>query len=185
MALETDHLYNLTTLREELNKLEKEYLLIPDDDDAGHEFARFLFIGMHNGREMIFDTALYTLRLHHESELFEIAEHKAAQHFPEYKKIMYEEDENGNLRSLDDVEEEIGLFMAEVIMELEEEGSVKVKEHIDVDLGVESEVGLDVGLHIETVTEQVIEKFIVDYKSGNLRLDPTLYSFQSQAHEEG
>jgi hypothetical protein len=60
------------------------------------------------------------------------AEHRAAKHFPEYKKINYEEDENGNLAALDPLEEEIGLYMAEVIMTLEEEESVKVKEHVDL-----------------------------------------------------
>jgi hypothetical protein len=40
-------------------------------------------------KDVIYDTAIYTLRLHHESELYE-AEHRAAKHF-EYKKINYEE----------------------------------------------------------------------------------------------
>ncbi len=50
---------------------------------------------------MIYDAVMYTLRLQHESELFEIAEHRAARHFPQYKKIAYKEDENGNLETLD------------------------------------------------------------------------------------
>ena len=82
------------------------------------EYAHFYFIGKFEGKDVIYDTAIYTLRLHHESELYEIAEHRAAQHFPEYKKITYEEDENGNLATLDPLEEEIGLYMAEVIMTL-------------------------------------------------------------------
>ncbi len=80
-----------------------------EGDEQSDEYAHFYFMGVHDGKEVLFDTVLYTLRMQHESELFEIAEHKAAQHFPRYKKIQYEEDENGNLKALDDQEEEIGL----------------------------------------------------------------------------
>ncbi len=106
---------------------------MPDDEDeTSDEYAHFYFVGKFEGRDVVYDAVIYTLRLQHESEMYEIAEHRAAKHFPEYKKISYEEDENGNLETLDPLEEEIGLFMAEVIMELEEEGTVKVKEHVDL-----------------------------------------------------
>ena len=114
-------------------------------------------------------------------ELFEIAEQKAANHFPHYKKIQYEEDEDGNLLALDDLEEEIGLYMAEVMMELEEEGEVKVKEHVDLDLQHDCGIGLDVGLHIDKVTSNIIESFIRDFNADKLVLDPGYYSFQTQA----
>ncbi len=74
--------------------------------------------------------------------------------FLEYKKITYEEDENGNLEALDALEEEIGLFMAEVIMELEEEETVKVKEHVDLDPHAEFGVSLDAGLQVEKITAE-------------------------------
>jgi hypothetical protein len=151
------------------------------EDEVTDEYAHFYFIGNHEGKEVIFDAVLYTLRLQHESEMFEIAEHKAAQHFPEYKKIQYEEDENGNLKSLNDLEEEIGLFMAEIILELEEEGAVKVKEHVDIDVYNSVGVGLDIGLHVEKLTPKIIESFIRDFKAGTLKLDDTLHSFQTQS----
>jgi len=153
------------------------------EDELSDEYAHFYFLGVHEGKEALFDTVLYTLRMQHESELFEIAEQKAAQHFPRYKKIQYEEDENGNLKSLDDLEEEIGLYMAEVMMELEEEGEVKVKEHVDLDLHHECGIGLDVGLHIDKVTPQIIESFIRDFNADKLVLDPGYYSFQTQTEE--
>jgi len=151
-----------------------------EEDEQSDEYAHFYFIGLHDGKEELFDTVLYTLRMQHESELFEIAEHKAAQHFPRYKKIQYEEDENGNLKALDDQEEEIGLYMAEVMMELEEDGEIKVKEHVDLDLHHECGIGLDVGLHIEQVTPAIIESFIRDFNADKLNLDPGFYSFQTQ-----
>lgn len=163
--------------RAEMEALGKSFLY-EDDDERSEEYAHFFFIGKHNGQEVIYDAVLYTLRMQHEGELFEVAEHRAAQEFPDYKKIDYEEDENGNLEPLDDREEEIGLFMAEVIMELEEEGAIKVKEHIDKDLNVDFGIALDVGLHLEEVNERTIERFIKEFNDGTLVLDETLYTFQ-------
>lgn len=151
-----------------------------EEDEHNDEYTHFYFIGLYEGREVIYDTVMYTLRLQHESELFEIAEHRAARHFPEYRKITYEEDENGNLVALDPLEEEIGLYIAEVIMELEEEEAVKVKEHVDLDVNTDFGVALDVGLHREKVTSVEIEKFIRDFNEDTLELDTNLYSFQTQ-----
>lgn len=154
--------------------------IFDDHDQLTDDYAHFYFLGTHEGKEALFDTVLYTLRMQHESELFEIAEQQAAQHFPHYRKIQYEEDENGNLKTLDDQEEEIGLYMAEVMMNLEEDGEVKVKEHVDLDLHHDCGIGLDVGLHIEKVTPKIIESFIRDFNADKLLLDPGLYSFQTQ-----
>jgi hypothetical protein len=165
-----------------MTSLGKIYLL-DDEDESTDEYSHFYFIGRFEGREVIYDAVIYTLRLHHESELYEIAEHRAAQHFPQFKKISYDEDENGNMEALDPLEEEIGLYMAEVIMELEEEDAVKVKEHIEIDSNSEFGVSLDIGLQVEKITPKVIEKFIKDYNEDNLKLDETLYSFQTQDQE--
>jgi hypothetical protein len=156
-----------------------EYLL-DEDEESNDEYAHFYFVGMYEGKEVIYDAVMYTLRLQHESELFEIAEHRAARHFPEYKKITYEEDENGNLAALDPLEEEIGLFIAEVIMELEEEEAVKVKEHVDMDPNTDFGVALDIGFYVEKITPREIKKFIKDFNEDTLELDETLYSFQTQ-----
>jgi hypothetical protein len=151
-----------------------------DSDENNNEFQHFYFIGKYEGREVIYDAAVYTLRLQHQSELFELAEHEAAKHFPQYKKITYNEDENGNLQPLDELEEEIGLFMAEKIMDLEEEAQVKVKEHLDLDPYIDFGIGLDAGLNVEMITHKAIEKFIKDFNEDNLQLDDTLISFQTR-----
>lgn len=158
---------------------------LPDDNDENtDEYLHFYFVGKDDdGHEVVFDSVMYTLRLEHESEMFEIAEHRAAKHFPDYKKITYEEDENGNLAALDDQEEEIGLFMAEVILELEEEESVKVKEHVDMDVHADFGIALDIGLHVEKITPAIVENFIRDFNNDSLQLDPTLYSFQTKEEE--
>lgn len=164
-------------------KVRGQSFIMNEEDDRSDEYAHFYFIGTHEDKEVIFDAVMYTLRLQHESELFEIAEHRAARHFPDYKKITYEEDENGNLEPLDDQEEEIGLYMAEVIMELEEDEQVKVKEHVDQDVHVDFGIALDIGLHVEKITPKVIDQFIRDFNADDLNLDPTLYSFQTKGME--
>jgi len=164
-------------------KAASRLFLADESDENSDEYFHFYFVGKFEGKDVVFDAVMYTLRLQHESEMFEIAEHRAAKHFPNYKKITYEEDENGNLSALDDEEEEIGLFMAEVIMELEEEDAVKVKEHVDMDEHVDFGVALDIGLHLEKITPFVIENFIQQFNSGTLNLDATLYSFQTKGEE--
>jgi hypothetical protein len=168
--------------QEKINASGKKFIYDEEDENTD-EYAHFYFVGKYEGKDVVYDAVIYTLRLQHESELYEIAEHRAAQHFPQYKKISYEEDENGNLETLDPLEEEIGLFMAEVIMELEEDEAVKVQEHVDIDVNSEFGISLDVGLHRDKITPQVIEKFIRDYNEDALALDETFYSFQTQDEE--
>jgi hypothetical protein len=174
--------FNAETIQEYKNKMKASGTawLKDEEDEHNDEYTHFYFVGLYEGKEVIYDTVMYTLRLQHESELFEIAEHRAAQHFPEYKKITYEEDENGNLAALDPLEEEIGLYIAEVIMELEEEEAVKVKEHVDLDVNTDFGVALDVGLQREKITLAEIEKFIRDFNEDTLELDENLYSFQTE-----
>jgi hypothetical protein len=176
---ETDNHKNSEALKLKL-KANNQLYLLDEEDEHTDEYAHFYFIGVFEGKEVVYDAVMYTLRLQHESELFEIAEHRAAKHFPQYKKISYEEDENGNLETLDPLEEEIGLFMAEVIMELEEDEAVKVKEHVELDANAELGIGMDIGLHVDKITTKIIEKFIHDYNDDSLKLDDTHYTFQTQ-----
>ncbi|MDH5366079.1 MAG: hypothetical protein OEW67_03775 [Cyclobacteriaceae bacterium] len=157
--------------------------IIENDEDTTDEFVNFYFAGMHEGKPVIYDTILYTLRLHHNSELFELAEHKAAKRFPEFRTIKYEEDENGDLAKLDDLDEEIGLYITEMILDLEEEEAVKVQEHIEFDMHLNFGVGVDACINVEKIDNEVIEKFIKDFNEDTLRLDKTLYSFQTEDYE--
>lgn len=162
----------------------KPYVVIESEDNSD-DYMNFLFVGKFEGKEVVYDVALYTLKIQHASEIYELAEHKAAQKFPEYEAIAYEEDENGDIAPLGDKEEEIGLYMAEVMEELEEEEAVKVQEHVDVDENIDFGIGLDVGLNVEKITGEVIEKFINDYTNEKLELDTTYYSFQMEEDEDG
>jgi hypothetical protein len=172
----------IEALKNELVASGKTYKVAPSDDNS-EEFVNFYFVGMYEGKEVIYDAALYTLRLHHSSEIYELAEHKAAQRFPNFKGIHYEEDENGNLKPLSPAEEEIGLFITEIIMELEEEEEVKVQEFIDMDTNHDYGIGLDAALNVDHINDRVIEKFVKEFNEDTIELDDTLYAFQSEDEE--
>ncbi len=173
---------NVEKLKADLTKSGKLFKIIPDEENSD-EFVNFYFIGRFEGREVIYDAALYTLRLHHSSEVYELAEHEAAKKFPNFKGINYEEDENGNMKPLTSEEEEIGWFITEIIMELEEEEAVKVQEFLDLDTNHDYGIGLDAALNVEEIDEKVIAKFIREFNEDTLVLDDTLYSFQTEEDE--
>ncbi len=173
---------NIENLKAELKNSGKSFKVIPDDENSD-EFVNFYFIGKYEGREVIYDAALYTLRLHHASEVYELAEHEAAKKFPNFKGINYEEDENGNLKPLSSEEEEIGWFITEIIMDLEEEEAVKVQEFVDIDTNHDYGIGLDAALNVEEINEKVVAKFIQEFNDDTLVLDETLYSFQTEEDE--
>ena len=173
---------NIEALKTELQKSVKNFKIIPDDENS-EEYVNFYFLGMFEGKEVIYDAALYTLRLHHASEVYELAEHEAAKKFPNFKGITYEEDENGNMKPLSSEEEEIGWFITEIIMEIEEEETVKVQEFIDIDTHHDYGVGLDAALNVEEINEKVISKFVQEFNDDTIVLDETLYAFQTEDDE--
>lgn len=176
------HPPSIEDLKSQMASVNKNHVVI-DSEDNSDEYINFYFIGMYEGKEVVYDAAIYTLRLHYHSELYEVAEHKAAKFFPEFESIRYKEDENGDLEILDDKEEEIGLYMAEVMMELEEEGEIKVKEHVEIDPNLDSCVGLDAALNVDEINDGVISDFVNKYNADTLELDDTYFTFQTQDEE--
>jgi hypothetical protein len=173
----------IATLKEECLEANQPYI-VNEDEAQGEEFAHIYFVGKHEGREVIYDTVIYTLRLHHSSILYELAEDKAAEKFPHYVRWEPEENENGELVPPDDVDDEIELFKAETIAELEDSETVKVKEHVELDTDFEYGISLDVCLNVEEITDEVIEQFVIDFNNGSLQLDDTLYSFANDEDYE-
>lgn len=151
-------------------------LFLPvEEKDNSDEYQHFYFIGKHHGKEVIFDTVICTLRLEHEGELVDVAEARAISAFPDYEKLR---SEIGNGEEGAALEEEVGLFMADVIAELQEEGTIKVQEHIDINEDSDFGIGLDIGLQVERLSPEVMEKFIQQFNDGTLQLDETFYSFE-------
>lgn len=173
---------HIEKLRIELKKAGKSFKVLPDEENSD-EFVNFYFIGMYEGKEVIYDAALYTLRLHHASEVYEIAEHEAAKKFPNFNGISYEEDENGNMLPLTSEQEEVGWFITEMIMEMEEEETVKVQEFVDIDTHHDYGIGLDAAINVEFIDDHVISKFIKEFNDDTLELDDTMYAFQSEEED--
>ncbi|MEM7550511.1 MAG: hypothetical protein AAF363_12590 [Bacteroidota bacterium] len=181
--------YDKDFSEEKINEIRKaiesgnEGFITNEAEENNEELVNFFFLGKYEGHDVVYDALMYTLRLHHNSEIYELAEHKAAQKFPNFRKIEYEEDENGDLEALDNDEEEMGLFMAQTIIELEDEEVVKVQEHAEIDPNLDFRIGLDIGLNVESINTATIKKFIGDFNDDNLSLDETLYSFQTEGEE--
>jgi len=166
----------------QLKESDGRYIVDPEDEITS-DFVHFYFLGRYEGKDTIFDVALYTLQMHYISELYEIAEQEATKRFPEFKSMNFTNEvseEEPDFENRSEMEEEIGLFMAEVVMELEEEDVVKVREHIDVDESNLQSVGLDVGLNVDEINEECISQFIEEYISGTIALDETYYTFKNE-----
>lgn len=172
------------TIKEYKSKMNAQGFFVEESEDNGDEYVNFIFVGEYKGKEVIYDAVIYTLRLNHHSELYEIAEEQTSDKYPEFNSMTYSVDENGDLNKLSEKEEEIGLFMTELILELEDEGEVKVKEHVDVDTSVDFGISLDIGLNVIEVSDDVIADFVKDYKANTLKLDDTLYAFETEGMEE-
>lgn len=165
-------------------KMNSHSFLLEASEDNGDEYVNFLFIGKYKNKEVIYDAVIYTLRLSHHSALYELAEERTTQKYPEFNAMDYSMDENGDLNNLTEKEEEIGLYMTELILELEDEGEVKVKEHLEFDTSLDFGVGLDIGLNVEEVSDNIIGDFIKQFNSGSIQLDETLYTFQTEAIDD-
>lgn len=151
------------------------------EEERTPEYAHVYFTGTYEGRDVVYDTVLYTLRLEYETEIYSIVEEMTRKKFPEYTTQVNDDAED------EDTEppEEIAMHMAEIILSLEEDESVRVQEHAELDLAAGFGIGLDVGLHVEEITDERIAGFIRDFNKGDLKLDPTLYTFQFSDSDGG
>ncbi len=147
-----------------------------EDDDVTDEHAHVQFVGSYEGKEVIYDAFLYTLRLHHAAQVYDLALERVRKQVPSY--VSPEE------RGDEEQDDENDLLLTEMIEEIEENEEIKVSEHIETDPDFEFGIGLEVGLNVEEVTEEVVAGFISAFNSGTLRLDKSLYSFHSEGDEE-
>lgn len=155
--------------------------VLNENEPQGDEYAHFIFIGSYEGKEVVFDSVLYTLRLHHMSVLYEMAEDKACERYPEYNRINLEEDEDINDHLSEQKLEEIELYKAEIMDELEETEEVKVQEYVNLDPDFDYGIALEACLNVDEITPQVITRFVKNFTANALQLDNTLFSFK---HEE-
>ena len=170
-------------MRQTITKSGASYVL-NEEEPQGEEFAHFFFVGTHQGREVVCDAVIYTLRLEHSSQVYETADQRATEQFPKYRPWDFEVNEAGELVMPADLDEEVELYKAEVMMELEEEEAIKVKEYLTVDESFDYGIGVEACLNVEEVTAEVINKFVKDFSAGSVALDDTYYAFHSEDDED-
>lgn len=173
----------IAELKKKLDSANLSFIPI-DEEDNSDEYFHFQFVGKSNSKEVIYDAVMYTLRLEHESELLELAEEQAAQHFPNYEELKSQIESGNSNKAMEALEEEVGQFIADVMMELQEEGTIKVQEYVDIDEEALFGISLDISLNVESITPSIIQKFIQDFNSDSLVLDTTLYSFEIDKEDE-
>ena len=149
---------------------------LEDDEAESDEHAHFQFVGKHEGREVIYDAFLYTLRLHHAAQVYDLALERVRKQIPGY--VPPEE------RGDDEEDDENDLLLTELIEEIEENQEIKVSEHLEVELDFEYGIGLEIGLNLEEVTEEDVAGFIEAFNAGKLELDAGLYSFHSEGDDD-
>lgn len=166
----------IDALKEECAELGLNFALVEDEDmdleeDDELDYVHFQFVGKHNDQEVIYDAVLCTLSMHHSSLLYEEAEKKIMKLYPDF--VPYE-DRKPNHKANEEAEQ----MMEELIQEMEDEETIKVSEYVSLDMDFDYGIGLEAALHVEEITDEIIEKFVEDFNAGTLNLDKTVYSFK-------
>jgi hypothetical protein len=175
----------IATIRKQMEADGRNFVVTEGEPQA-EDFANFLFIGQYEGKEVIYDGVMYTLSLLHNSKLYEMAEEKAREKYPDYQGWELQESADGQIAPMGEIDEEVEEFKASIVMELEEDESVKVQEVLELDSTFDFGIGLEVALNVEVIDEEVITRFIESFNNGTFKLDETLYSFQHDDEmEEG
>ncbi len=163
-------------LKQECEEMDQSFMFIDDEEediDDSEDFVHFQFVGKHEGKEVIYDTILSTLSLHHSSLVFEEAEKQYMKINPKYVPFELREDDDT------EVNEEEEELLEEIIEGIEDEETIKVCEFIDIDTDFEFGIGIEVALNIDEITIDTIDEFIEDFNNGTLKLDKTMYSFKN------
>lgn len=162
-------------LKEECLQDGQNYVLVEDEQDLSDsgEYVQVQFIGTHDGKEVIYDAALFTLELHYQSMVMEEAEKRVKAIHKDF--VPIDERKPGYKGS-----EKMDELLEDFIEEIEEDEDVKVGEFVEVDEDFEFGIGLEVGLNVPEITDDVIRNFIKDFNAGTLKLDNNLYSFKSE-----
>lgn len=161
----------IAVLKEQCKQAKKSFIYVTDEQEPDEDSAYFRFVGKHDGKEVIFDAFIYTLRAEYEMAVFDQAEQLVKEKFPKY--TNYEE-----------ATEEQQDYLDLMIDEIEGEDEVGVSEFVNIEEAVDFGIGIDVCLNVDEINDEVIEKFIREFNDATLELDDSVYSF-SYAADEG
>lgn len=173
----------IARLKNELARSGKSFSYV-DEEEVSSEMAEFFFIGKYDGKEVVFDCLLGTLRLAYESNLLEMAEARTREKFPDYR--GFDNDSEEIVPEAEEAEEpeEVEAYKAFAMYEIEEAGEANVAESVSFDDSFEFGIGLEAYLNVAEISEELIEQFIQDFNAGTLKLDPVRYSFESEDDDE-
>jgi hypothetical protein len=163
----------IAQLRKECEEEGQNFVLVLDEielSDSG-EYYQFQFIGKHEGQDVIYDAAIFTLELHYNGVLLEEAEKRVAAIHSNF--VPIEEREEGYVPNPQADE-----LIEEFIMEMEEDEDMKVSEFINIDTDFEYGIGLEVAVNAELITLEDINRFVEDFNAGTFKLDNNRFSFK-------
>ncbi|MCU0339259.1 MAG: hypothetical protein MUE30_05195 [Spirosomaceae bacterium] len=170
-------------LRDECEEEGQNFVFCEDEEvdmNQSDELAHVQFVGKYKGQEVIYDAVISTLPLYHSSLVYEQALGQVTKLYPKY---LPPEERGPSYKMNPKDEEEAEEMLLEIMDAIEEEEDIKVKEAIEIEPSFDYGVGVEVYLNVETITEEVIERFVKQFNDGTLKLDPTLYSFKSAEEE--
>ena len=156
----------INQLKLECEKEGQPYIIVEDENNFAEigQAVHFQFIGAYEGREVIYDALMTTLEMEYELELYDTA---------------VEEISGEIKRNKITDESKIEEMLDEAMDLLEEEGAVKVSERLLIDPDFDFGIGIEYVKHIPIVDDVQIRKFIDEFNNGSVKLDKTLYSFES------
>jgi hypothetical protein len=162
-------------LKEECECDGQNFVLVEDDQELSEtgEYVQFQFVGKYDGKEVIYDAAMFTLELHYQSVVMEEAERRVKKLHPSF--IPIDERSPGYK-----VDEKMDELVEDFIEEIEEEEEVKVSEFVEIDENFEFGIGLEIGLNVTEIDVEVISRFVENFNAGTLSLDKGLYTFKSE-----
>ncbi|MFB0908185.1 MAG: hypothetical protein ACI9V1_000010 [Spirosomataceae bacterium] len=157
----------IAQLRAECLKEGKPYVLVEDEADFAEtgQAVHFQFVGMKHNQQVIYDVLMTTLEMEYQLELYDTAAEEIS-----------EEVKTKNISDEAKIEE----MLEETMNLLEEEEAVKVAEQLNIDPDFEYGIGIEYVKNIPIITDKEIRKFIQEFSEDKLKIDKTLYSFESE-----
>lgn len=164
----------IVQLKKECQEEGQNYVLVLDEQelsDSG-EFFQFQFVGKtEDGKEVIYDAAIFTLELHYNSLLLDQAEKRVAAIHKDFVPIEQRGDDYEINPKADELIEEF-------IMEMEDDDDMKVSEFLNIDKEFEFGIGLEVAINVAEIFPEVIEDFIKEFNAGEFKPDTDRFSFK-------
>jgi hypothetical protein len=158
----------IETLQKQLDKAGKLFIYNPEEEqDDEKQMAYIYFIGTFDGKPVIYDSYITTLANEYQLLVMEEAEDEFFARYPELVDVDYDE-------LSEDLKDELDMLMDQV----HDQKMVEVCESLDYyEDEEETSIGLEVGLNVPEITDEVMTAFIQKFNAGNFEPDETSHRF--------